>query len=137
MNRQEFYNTYSATPLILEKAKAGTRYGMIEHHKPRPVYYTVDALQDGAAMLKYGAFEVIRKDGVLTEIFPASSSPTVSIDKQTLHELLPRELMTKSKSPPTRRTKSKSPPTRRTKSKSPPTRRTKSKSPIGSAKKSK
>jgi len=117
MNRQEFYNTYSATRLILEKAKAGTRYGMIDRRKPRPVYYTVDALQDGTAMLKYGAFEVIRKDGVLTEIFPASSSPTESIDKQTLHELLPRELMTKSKSPPTRRTKSKSPIGRAKKSK--------------------
>jgi hypothetical protein len=105
MNKREFFKTYERVPIELTEVKIRKMYGMID--KNNKIYYPqVIATNNGEVLYSRVPIRVWSKDVAenngFIELFPSSSSSTLSSDGYTIHEAKPA----KSKSPAKSRSKS-------------------------------
>jgi hypothetical protein len=104
MNKREFFREYERIPIALTEVKRRKMYGMVD--KENKIYYPqVIATNDGEVLygrdpIRIWCKDFAENDGFI-ELFPSSSSTTISSEGYTIHEFKPA----KTKSP--RKTKSK------------------------------
>ena len=110
MNKREFFQKYERLPIALTEVKRRKMYGMMDQENK--IYYSqVIATNDGEVLYSREPIRVWCKDvaenGGFIELFPSSSSTTLSAEGYTIHEEKPAKPKSKSKS----KSRSKSPTT--------------------------
>jgi hypothetical protein len=101
MNKREFFKTYERVPIALTEVKRRKMYGMIDEENE--IYYPqVIATNDGEVLysrlpIRVWSKDVAENNGFI-ELFPTSSSSTLSSDGYTIHEAKPAKSQAKSRS---------------------------------------
>ena len=107
MNKQEFFQNYERIPIELTEVKIRKMYGMIDQENE--IYYPqVIATNSGDVLysrqpIRFWSKDIAEGNGFI-ELFPSSSSSTLSSDGYTLHETKPAK--SRAKSPGKSRSKS-------------------------------